>query len=69
MDFNERNALLMRLEQLAEHERNLAEHLRKERETIFTRLQEIEELDFYSMKEQPDLEKRDIPALKSGYLN
>lgn len=69
MSFNERNALLMRLEQLAEHEKNLVEQLRRERETIFTRLQEIDQLDFYCMKEQTTLEKRDVPVYKSNYLN
>ncbi|TCN17544.1 hypothetical protein [Mesobacillus foraminis] len=69
MTFNEKNALLMRLEQLAEHEKNLAEQLRKEREIIFTRLKEIDELDFYCMKEQSTLEKRDVPIAKSQYLN
>ncbi|EEM14670.1 MULTISPECIES: hypothetical protein [Bacillus] len=69
MEFNERNALLMRLQQLVEHEKNLVEQLRNEREMIFTRLNEIDELDFYYMEEPVAVEKRDFLLVKGIYLN
>ncbi|HEK9102740.1 hypothetical protein KFD70_03605 [Bacillus pfraonensis] len=69
MEFNERNALLMRLQQLAEHEKNLAEQLRNEREMIFTRLNEIDKLEFYCMEGPSAVEKRGFLLVKGTYLN